>query len=69
MSKSTDTEIKDLIGSIDRKLDLLVKEVSSVREEVSSLRQDMKGLDNRLWSFGSLILAACLGVFVKALNI
>jgi archaellum component FlaC len=62
MSKATDTEIKDLISGIDRKVDLLAQEVSSIKSTVEKL-------DNRLWVFGGLILAACLGAFLKALNL
>ena len=62
MSKSTDTEIKDLIKEVDRKLDLLTQEVSTIKGSIEKM-------DNRLWAFGGLILAACLGAFLKALNI
>jgi archaellum component FlaC len=62
MSKATDTEIKDLISGIDRKVDLLAQEVSSIKSTVEKL-------DNRLWVFGGLILAACLGALLKALNL
>ena len=62
MSKATDSDIKDLISGIDRKLDLLTKEVSSIKNTVDKM-------DGRLWAFGGLILAACLGALLKALNI
>lgn len=62
MSKSTDTEIKDLIKDVDRKLDLLTQEVATINTKIDKL-------DNRLWGLGGLILAACLGAFLKALNI
>jgi hypothetical protein len=68
MSKA-DTEIKELIGSVDLKLDLLAKDVSIVRDEILTINSAIKGLDNRLWAFGGLILAACLGAFLKALNL
>jgi hypothetical protein len=62
MSKATDTEIKELIGSIDRKLDLLTQEVSTIKGTIEKM-------DNRLLAFGGLILVACLGAFLKALNL
>jgi hypothetical protein len=62
MSKATDPEIKDLISGIDRKVDLLAQEVSSIKNTVEKM-------DNRLWAFGGLILAACLAAFLKALNL
>jgi hypothetical protein len=62
MSKATDTEIKDLILSLDRKIDLLTQKVDGIDETV-------KKLDNRLWTFGGLIIAACVGAFLKALNL
>jgi hypothetical protein len=62
MSKATNTEIKELIGAIDRKIDLLTQEASSIRGTVDEI-------DDRLWAFGSLILVACLGVFLKTRNL
>ena len=62
MSKATDTEIKELIGAVDRKLDLLTQEVSTIKGSIDKM-------DNRLWALGGLILAACLGALLKALNI
>jgi hypothetical protein len=62
MSKSTDTEIKDLIGIVDRKLDLLTQEVATINTKIDKL-------DNRLWTFSGLILAACLGALLKAINL
>ena len=83
MSKATDTEIKDLIGVIDRKLDFLTQEVSGIKSEISGIKSEVSGIksevstikiaidkmDNRIWAFGGLILAACLGALLKALNI
>ncbi len=69
MSKATDTEIKELIGAIDRKLDLLTQDVSIVKQDVSTIKGSIEKMDNRLWAFGGLILVACLGAFLKALNI
>ena len=62
MSKATDTEIKELIGVVDRKIDLLTQEVSGIKTTVDKM-------DNRIWAFGGLILAACLGALLKAINI
>ncbi len=62
MSKSTDTEIKDLIKDVNHKLDFLTQEVATINTKIDKL-------DNRLWGLGALILAACLGAFLKALNI
>jgi hypothetical protein len=69
MSKSTDTEIKDLIGAVDRKLDLLAKDISIVREDISTIKAEIKGLDNRLWAFGGLILVACLQAYFRSASI
>jgi hypothetical protein len=69
MSNSTDTEIKELIGSVDRKLDLVIQEVSNIKQDVSTIKSSIDKMDNRLWTFGGLILAACLGAFLKALNL
>ena len=41
MSKATDTEIKDLIGAIDRKLDFLTQEVSGIKSEVSGIKSEV----------------------------
>jgi hypothetical protein len=62
MRKATDAEIKELLGSIDRKIDLLTQEVSSIRSTINEI-------DDRLWAFGILILVACLGVFLKTRNL
>lgn len=76
MSKVTDTGIKELIESVDRKLDLLTQEVSTIKQEVSNIKQEVstiksmiEKMDNRLWGLGGLILAACLGALLKAINL
>ncbi len=82
MSKSTDLAIKELMMSIDSKLDVLNKEVSStnhkidlltqeisnVKTDVSSIKTELSKFDNRLWLFGSIILTACLGASLKLFN-
>lgn len=61
MSKTTDTGIKDLILSLDRKVDSLTQKVDTIDESV-------KKLDNRLWAFVGVILIALLGAFLKAFD-
>jgi archaellum component FlaC len=56
------------VSSIDRKLELLAQEVSTVKSDVSTVKVEVAKLDNRLWAFGGLLLAACLGTLFKILN-
>jgi hypothetical protein len=69
MSKATDTEIKDLIISLDKKFDSLDRKVDLLTQKVDGIDEIVKKLDNRLWAFGGLIVAACVGAFLKALNL
>lgn len=75
MNKSTEKEMRGLILSIDSKLNGLVEQTSSINrqlellvQEVSIIKTDVAKLDNRLWAFGGLLLAACLGTLFKILN-
>jgi peptidoglycan hydrolase CwlO-like protein len=82
MSKSTDTAIKELMMSIDSKLDILSKEVlstnhkidlltqdvSNVKTDISNVKTELGKFDNRLWLFGGIILTACLGTLLRAVN-
>jgi hypothetical protein len=69
MSKATDTEIKDLILSLDKKFNALDHKIDLLTQKVDGIDETVKKLDNRLWAFGGLILAACVGAFLKALNL
>jgi hypothetical protein len=62
MSKTTDTEIKDLIFAIDRKIDLLTQKVDCIDETV-------KKLDGRIWGLVILILGACLTAVLKLISV
>ena len=62
MSKKTDAEIKDLILTLDKKIDSLTQKVDLIDENI-------KKQDARLWGLILLILAACLGAILKGLNI
>jgi hypothetical protein len=62
MSKTTDTEIKDLIFAIDRKIDLLTQKVDGIDETV-------KKLDGRIWGLVILILGACLTAVLKLISV
>jgi peptidoglycan hydrolase CwlO-like protein len=73
MSKTDNME--KLISGIDSKLNGLIEQVSSIdrklellSQEVSTVKSDVAKLDNRLWDFGGLLLAACLGTLFKILN-
>jgi hypothetical protein len=69
MSKATDTEIKDLILSLDKKFNALDHKIDLLTQKVDGIGETVKKLDNRLWAFGGLILAACVGAFLKALDL
>jgi hypothetical protein len=69
MSKATDTEIKDLILSLDKKFDTLGHKLDLLSQKVDGIDETVKKLDNRLWAFGGLIVAACVGALLKALNL
>jgi hypothetical protein len=59
MSKTTDTEMKELIKTIDRKVDLLTQKVDILDSSINKL-------DSRLWAFIGIILVSLLGAFLKA---
>jgi hypothetical protein len=76
MSKSTDIEIKELIGAVNSKLDLLTQDVAVAKSKLDLLAQDvaivkstLDKMDSKLWAFGGLILAACLTALLKTISI
>jgi hypothetical protein len=69
VSKATKTEIKDLLLSLNKRLVSLDRKVDLLTQEVDGIKEIVKKLDDRLWTFGWLIIAACVGALLKALDL
>jgi peptidoglycan hydrolase CwlO-like protein len=81
MTQATDTdirELKDLILGLDKKVDeiktdikIMDNRLSNLEKGLPELKTEFKAtsdkLDNRLWTFGGIILTAALGIIIKLL--
>jgi hypothetical protein len=65
MSKTTDTGIKDLILSLDKRFDSLDHKVDLLTQKVDGIDETVKKLDGRIWGLVVLILGACLTAILK----
>jgi hypothetical protein len=77
MAQATNTdirEIKDLILGLDKKIDEVKTEIRGLDKKIDiidirlvEVEKKIDKQDTRLWAFGGIILAACLGTIVKLL--
>jgi hypothetical protein len=71
MAQATNTdirEIKDLILGLDKKIDEVKTDLKIIDTRLIEVEKKIDKQDTRLWTFGGIILAACLGTIVKLLN-
>jgi chromosome segregation ATPase len=69
MSKATKTEIKDSLSSLKKRLVSLDRKVDLLTQEVDGIKEIVEKLDKRLWTFGGLIIAACVGALLKVIDL
>lgn len=80
MAQATDTEIRDLLLGLDKKLDVHIakteEQLKSIEIQISDLKKNtdtqltdirlqLRSQDNRLWTFVAGIFMAGLGVIAK----
>lgn len=69
MSKTTDTEIKDLILSLDKRFDSLDRKIDLLTQKVDGIDETVKKLDGRIWGLVILSLGACLTAVLRLVSV
>jgi hypothetical protein len=76
MTQATDTEIRDLLLGLDKKLDVYVAktdeqlkgietQISDLKVNIGDIKLQLRSQDNRLWTFVGALFLAVLGFLAK----